>query len=205
MKIIDAIKHSGRPFEIPDASRNDLPAFFIELGFKVGVEIGVNKGEYTEKFAQAGLDIYGVDPWVWDKEYDSSRTQEHYDNIYEQAKTRLTPYSNITIIRKTSMEAAKDFKDESLDFVYIDGNHKLKYVIEDIVEWSKKIKPGGIISGHDYVRFKPKTETGICHVIPAVNAYTQAYEINNWYVIGRKKAPQGEKRDRWRSWMFIKK
>jgi|SRR3989344_1329757 len=205
MKLIDALKHSGRPFEIPDASRDDLPKFFIEMGFKEGAEIGVDKGEFTEKFAQAGLKIHGVDSWAWSKDYDNSRSQEHYDNIYEQAKSRLAPYSNATIFRKTSMEAVEDFKDESLDFVYIDGNHKLKFVIEDIVGWSKKIKSGGVIAGHDYVQFKPRAETGICHVIPAVNAYTRAYEIDNWYVIGRKEAPAGETRDRWRSWMFIKK
>lgn len=46
------------------------------------------------------------------------------------------------------MAAAPDFKPESLDFVYIDGDHKFKYVAEDISEWFWK--KGGMIAGHDY-------------------------------------------------------
>jgi hypothetical protein len=43
-----------------------------------------------------------------------------------------------------------DFDDESLDFVYIDANHRPDFVREDIREWTKKVKKGGIVSGHDY-------------------------------------------------------
>ena len=48
------------------------------------------------------------------------------------------------------MDAVKDFADRSLDFVYIDANHEPQFVEEDIREWSKKVKVGGIVSGHDY-------------------------------------------------------
>ena len=44
----------------------------------------------------------------------------------------------------------------------------------------------------------------ICDVIEAVNTYTQANQIKRWYVLGRKETLSGEKRDKWRSWMFIK-
>lgn len=102
------------------------------------------------------------------------------------------------------MEAVKDFTDNSLDFVYIDGNHQLQYVIEDITQWSKKLKVGGIISGHDYIYTNPRTAAGICHVIYGVNAYTKAYNIKDWYLLGRKENIDGEKRDKWRSWMWVK-
>lgn len=103
------------------------------------------------------------------------------------------------------MEAAQDFADRSLDFVYIDGNHQFQYVAWDIAEWSKKVKVGGIISGHDYIYTNPRTKAGICHVIYVVNAYTQAYKIDNWYLLGRYKVQKGEKRDRFRSWMWVNK
>jgi predicted O-methyltransferase YrrM len=67
------------------------------------------------------------------------------------------------------MEAVKDFKDESLDFVFIDGNHQYSYVLEDITEWSKKVRSGGIVSGHDYFEF---LDNG---VIRAVNEYVKQY------------------------------
>jgi len=204
MKLIDGIKNKGRPFEIPDCSRDDLPDFFVEMGFKRGVEIGVDKGEFSEKFCKAGLELYSIDPWKYDNDYQDSRSQNRLDFLYEHSKRVLSHYPNSKILRKTSMEALNDFEDESLDFAYIDGNHQLKYVIEDIVEWSKKLRVGGIICGHDFIYTNPRTAAGVCHVIYAVNAYTQAYGIRNWYLLGRKENREGEKRDKWRSWMWMR-
>lgn len=204
MKLIDALKEKGRPFEIPDCSRYDLPEFFVQMGFKTGAEIGVDKGEFSEKYGRAGLNLFAIDPWRYDNDYQDDRTQERLDFLYEHTKRVLAPFPNCQVIRKTSMEAVGDFADGSLDFVYIDGNHQLKYVVEDITEWSKKLKVGGIISGHDYIYTNPRTAAGICHVIYAVNAYTQAYKIDNWYLLGRKENREGEKRDNWRSWMWVK-
>ncbi|MBI4137317.1 hypothetical protein HY469_04610, partial [Candidatus Roizmanbacteria bacterium] len=121
MKLTDGLKFKGRPFEIPDAGRDDLPEFFKERGCKVGAEIGVYKGEFSEKLARVGLKLYAIDPWRIYKGYGNPRGQKRLDFQYEHAKRVLTPYPNCTIIRKTSMEAIEDFKDESLDFVYIDA------------------------------------------------------------------------------------
>lgn len=203
MKLIDGIKLKGEPAEIPDCSRDDLPEFFKQMGYKVGAEIGVKKGEFSEKFCQAGFKFYAIDPWQSNKDYDDSHTQARLDFLYEHTQRVLSPYPDCTIIRKTSMEAVKDFEDGSLDFVYIDANHQLKYVIEDLVEWSKKVRPGGVISGHDYIYTKLTSQAAICHVIYAVNAFTAAYKIKKWYLLGRGERREGEMRDRFRSWMWI--
>lgn len=203
MKLIDGIKLKGKPAKIPDCSRDDLPEFFKDIGYKTGVEIGVDKGEFCEKFARAGLAIYAIDPWKSYDDYQDSRGQKKLDEIYQHTKQLLAPYPNCKIIRKTSMAAVGDFADDSLDFVYIDGNHQFKYVAEDICEWSKKVNKGGVICGHDYIYTNPKTQAGICHVIYVVNAYTQAYKIPNWYLLGRKERRPDEVRDRFRSWMWI--
>ncbi len=206
MKILDGIKLKGRGVEIPDCSRDDLPEFFVEMGFRVGAEIGVYKGEFSEKLCKAGLKIYGIDPWAVYDEYDLN-PQARQDFLYGHAQRILAAYPDCTLIRKTSMEAVKDFEDESLDFVYIDGHHGFKYVSEDIWEWSKKVKKGGIISGHDYGDYlAPATsDPNITHVRHVVDAYAAALKIKNWYVLGcRNKKIRGEKRDKWRSWMWIK-
>jgi hypothetical protein len=206
MKLIDGLKNlKGRPVEIPDCSRDDLPQLFLEMGFKVGAEIGVDRGEFSEVIAKSGLKLYSVDPWFSYEDYEHTRGQDELNSLYERTKKRLAPYSNCTIVRKNSMDAAKDFEDGSLDFVYIDGNHQFKYVAEDICEWAKKVKVGGIICGHDYIYTDPRTQAGICHVIYVLNAYTKAYKIENWYLLGTKDRVEGEKRDRFRSWMFINK
>lgn len=208
MKIIDAIKkEKGQPFNIPNCSRNDLPKFFKEMGFKKGAEIGVYKGEFTKLFAKEGLEVYGIDPYSPYKDFDiiEDNRKKRQDFLYNYASKLLKPYDNAKIIRKTSMEALKDFEDESLDFVYIDGNHKFKYVAEDMCEWYKKIKKGGIVCGHDYIhpkRMRNREDT--LQVKFVVDAFMEAYRIENWFVLGSKDGQEGEVRDRFRSWMFIK-
>lgn len=204
--IYEAVKNpKGKEHEIIDAGRNDLPEFFKMMGYKVGVEIGVCKGEYSEILAKAGLKIYSVDPYTTYPGYSGAGIQERLDAELAEATERLAPY-DATIVRKTSMEAVKGFEDESLDFVYIDGHHEFKYVVEDIAEWSKKVRKGGCIAGHDFVFSPVHRGPYVCHVKYVVRAYTAAHRIANWWVIGRKHFPADskEKRDTWRSWFWLK-
>ncbi len=196
MDLSKALKIKGRPFEIPDCSRDDLPGFFVEMGFRVGAEIGVYKGEFSAKIAKTGLKLFSVDPYFPD--------QEKLGRMYQDVKQLLAPYPKCKIIRKTSMEAVGDFEDRSLDFVYIDGNHEFRYIAEDLSEWTKKVRKGGIVSGDDYFYHKHGTSKDFWHVAHVLNAYIGAYGIENWYLLGRKNALPGEKRDRYRSWMFVK-
>lgn len=205
MKLLDGLKLKGAPAEIPDCSRDDLPELFVEMGFKTGAEIGVDRGAFSETISKSGLKLFAIDPWRRYEDYADFQGQGTLDELYKQTQKVLSPYPNCTIIRKTSIEAATLFADRSLDFVYIDGNHQLQYVVEDLTIWSKKVRPGGIISGHDYIYTNPKNQAGICHVIFALEAYTKAYKIDNWYLLGNKDAKPGEKRDKFRSFMFVNK
>lgn len=52
-----------------------------------------------------------------------------------------------------SWEGAALYGDQSLDWVYIDADHHYEPVCQDIDAWLPKIKPGGVISGHDYCEY----------------------------------------------------
>ena len=168
------------------------------------MEIGVYKGEFSEKLAAFGGELYSVDPWLIYQEYGNSRGQKRLDEQCRQATERLSKYPNVTVVRKTSMEALADFEDESLDFVYIDGNHLFPYVAQDMYFWASKIRTGGILCGHDYARFKSHTLLGACHAKQIVDAYVQSFDVPNFWVLGEYKYKEGDKRDRWRSWMILK-
>lgn len=206
MELIEAVKkHKGRPFEIAGKTRGDLPALFVEMGYKVGAEIGVYKGAFTEKFCKAGLKMFAIDPWIAYQGAGRTQQEQARQNfLYEHTQRTLAPYKDCSIIRSTSQDALKYFQDESLDFVYIDGDHSFKHFAADIVEWSKKVRRGGIVSGHDYFYFGPKQTNLICQVGPVVNAYIKAFEIDSFYVFGAVKNAK-DKDDRYPSWMFIKK
>lgn len=187
----------GRPYEIPGKDREDLAKWFNELGFTKGAEIGVLWGRYSKQLCDhnPNLKLYCIDPWLEHSDYhDAHCPQDRMESLYEQTKELLKD-SNCVIIRKKSMDALADFEDESLDFVYIDGNHQFTSEANDIHEWSKKVRKGGIIAGHDYRRYKPSS---LSHSYQVVRAYTDAYDID-YCVLGLK----GEK-DRIRSWFWIK-
>lgn len=191
------------PIEIPDFGRDGLAELFNELNFKAGVEIGVCDGVYSEILCKANPEakIYGVDPFVpyrWYRDYTREGTIQKYKR---DALERMSKYPNYTLIEKYSTDAVNDFKDNSLDFVYIDGNHEFSYVANDISLWSRKVRPGGIISGHDYLKRKQPTQT---HVYQIVHAYTDAYEIKPWFVLGSQAKYEGLIRDDARSWMWVK-
>ena len=201
MKIVDGLKLKGMPAEIPDTTRDDLPQFFKTSGHKVGVEIGVYKGEFTEKLCKAGLKVYGIDPYITYKNYRKHSKEIDYEIMYNGAK-ELEKKHDCTIIRKTSMDALEDFEDESLDFVYIDGNHSIPYITQDIYEWSRKIKSGGIVSGHDYcITGSNPYGLRVCHVKYAVDIMARIFNIENFYVLGGKFS---NRIDKWRSWLWTK-
>lgn len=195
--------------EIPNVDRRMLPLFLKSEGCKVGVEIGVQRGGFTKRLAEVGMTIYGVDPWLrYEDYYVNSTYQDKQDRLYKIALETVKPYPNCHLIRKMSMDAVKDFEDESIDFVYVDGHHGFKYVAEDIFAWSKKVKQEGFIIGHDYADSpKPKSfrKPYALQVKWVIDAYVGAMNIERWYVLGaEKKTFEGEKRDQFRSWMWKK-
>ena len=192
----------GNPVTIPGISRDELPQFCVDMGFHVGAEIGVYKAEYTEKFCAVGLSMTGIDPWLaYAGAGRTPQKQERQEFIYQHAQRVLEPYKNTaTLMRKASMDAVNHFRDEALDFVYIDGDHSFPHVANDIFYWAKKVKRGGIVAGHDYFSTNPKAQNVICHVQPVVDAYVRMYKIPNLWIFGRDDL-QNEKAV---SWMFIK-
>lgn len=177
------------PITFPHANRKHLARLFCELGFKVGAEMGVERGKYSQTLCHwnPGLKLYSIDAWTAYKGYRDHVSQAKLDGFLEETRERLAPF-NCEIIKGFSMNVVKQFEDESLDFVYIDGNHEFQQVTNDIAEWSKKVRKGGIVSGHDYRRGKGgKIRSGwICHVKDVVQGWTYANAIRPWFVMGKK-------------------
>jgi hypothetical protein len=67
-------------------------------------------------------------------------------------------------IKSGSAAAAANFADQSVDFVFIDADHVYDRVKEDILAWLPKVKPGGIIAGHDYNVGHP----GVLQAVPEI-------------------------------------
>lgn len=191
------------PIAIPNAGRDQMARLFYLLEFRRGVEVGVERGAFSEVLLRENplLRLSCVDAWQAYKGYRDHVSQSKLDRFYVETGERLAPFGGrATLIRQFSVEAAEGFADGSLDFVYLDAAHDLRSVITDIAVWSKKVRPGGILAGHDYAKHRWPNQM---HVVQAVQAWTDAYEIQPWFLWGRHEEIPGEIRDSARSWMWV--
>lgn len=191
------------PIEIPDTGRDDLAHLFRKLGFTSGAEIGVEQGVYAEVLCRAnpGVMLSCVDAWRAYSGYRDHVSQDKLDGFYQATQARLAPYA-VEFVRAFSADAVKEFNDKSLDFVYLDANHELPFVMFDLIEWSKKVRPGGIVAGHDY--YQSTRQDTKNHVVYAVDAYVRSYRIKPWFLLGTKAKVDGEVREKSRSFFWVK-
>lgn len=184
----------SQPTILPSMSRKHLAWLSVEMGWTQGAEIGVWKGSFSETLLKGNpnLHLLCVDPWQahadWldsKNEVDPADGQRKVDKAYRAAVTTLARL-NCTIVRKFSADAAAEVPDGSLDFVFIDGNHVYDAVTEDLAVWTPKVKPGGVVAGHDYREWREKPTI---HVVKAVNDFTRARSIAPWFVLGADRSP----------------
>jgi predicted O-methyltransferase YrrM len=122
------------------------------------VEVGAWKGRSTAymavEIANSGkkIDFFVVDTWRGSQEPEHLQDQDVINNrLYQVFLKNIKPAAKqIKAIRLPSTDAARLFKDESLDFVFLDADHAYGAVLSDIKAWLPKIKKGGIIAGDDY-------------------------------------------------------
>ena len=141
-----------------------------------GAEIGVARGRNAKNIlSELNIDkLYLID--VWDI-YEGIFVMWSLEN-YNQVLRKLGNEKRVEIIKDYSKNAVNHIKDNSLDFVYIDANHKYKYVYQDINLWYPKVKIGGIIGGHDVC--KPDVFNAIKDFCSLKNIKFQT-EIPDWY------------------------
>lgn len=161
-------------------TRDEFPRVLNRRGLVgCGVEIGVKHGFFSEILLAGwkGRRLVSVDPWLTDDPENYRDTanvdQEEQEANFEFTKSRLSRFGpRSTVWRMTSIEAAKVVPDATLDFVYIDARHDYESVKEDLNAWLPKLRPGGILAGHDYL--EGILEEGVFGVRTAVDEFARA-------------------------------
>jgi len=174
-------------------SREQLLPFFPKVG--VGAEIGVAQGDYSEAILAAAQprELHLVDPWshledgsgllnadrlLADTDAARSRgvaiepppANPQGDELFSAVTRRFESDARVKLNRQYSYKAAMGFEAGTFDFVYLDGNHHYEFVLRDLQDWSRLLKPGGLLFGHDFFEdeFARKENYG---VIDAVGAF----------------------------------
>lgn len=117
-------------------------------------EVGCAEGLFSKDLLDAGAKLYMVDNWghIPGVTGDGNFDQEWHDKNFKAAMDRVKPFgSRATVLKGLSTEMAAYIEDDSLDMVYLDAAHYEEGVLADLKVYYPKVKPGGIIAGHDYL------------------------------------------------------
>lgn len=147
---------------------NDIHTFI-----EVGTAAGNNIRNILELLPEHELEVWCVDPYEYYDEYgdDPKATPDIIQERYRKASNTIFEFDNVHHIREYSEDAAPLFDDESIDMIFLDGNHSYEYVKKDTGLWWPKVKDGGFLSGHDY---KDRPWLG---VIPAVDEFLEENDL----------------------------
>lgn len=141
--------------------------------FKVGCEIGVSTGGHSDYILSNTniVKLYSIDPFTRNKTLDLYSPDYYYEVMFNRVLFRLSRYGNRSqLVRDFSSNVESMFRDQDLDFVFIDGSHEYLDVKTDLELYFNKVKRGGIIAGDDY-------NTGFPGVAQAVNEFFDAKRL----------------------------
>lgn len=135
-----------------------FPLMIDSLSLKIGIEIGSDKGEYAGHIlSKSKLEkLYCVDPWIdnFGSEYREGHYDPNGDVRFSQCAETLDEYlaaNRCELVRAKSVDAFLDSNlPEEFDFCYIDGDHSMEGIFNDVYLWTTRVKVGGIVAGHDY-------------------------------------------------------
>jgi Methyltransferase domain len=121
------------------------------------VEIGVYGGRLSRMLLKVPTlkELFLVDSW---KGSSPNRQPPHFlvwtdaemAVVARKVKAWASQNKKVKVLHMSSVRAAAKFGNESLDFVYIDGDHTFQGVTADIESWLPKLRMGGVLSGDDY-------------------------------------------------------
>lgn len=170
--------------------RNELGAFLNARGLtgKV-VEVGTLYGAFAAEILREWKgQLFCVDPWVNQdpaKYFDGANSAD-MDQVFAVFQNDIGKHERCTGLRMMSLNAVGKFEDGELAAVYLDGNHRLSNIRDDIAAWIPKVKIGGIICGHDFfTRYDKDTDsdalTAVMELAEAVGVRPHVTWDSSWY------------------------
>jgi hypothetical protein len=184
---MDAPDQAAQPAILSNGTlpgREAFPRWLNELNLAGGgAEIGVQRGDYSEFILRhwKGKVLFSIDPWTAQpaSEYPdiANVSQADQTELYRVTILRLHAFGGRSkIVRLTSEEAAPLFEPNTLDFCYIDADHRYEAVKRDLELWYGKVRSGGILGGHDYIP-DGSYDVGLFGVQGAVDEFVKAHEL----------------------------
>ena len=166
-----------------DPLNNLISDFLSKKQNIIGIEIGSYRGESTELFIKSGAfsRLYCIDPWIPGYDPNDPAATTEIKQAEKEFDERFKDNLTVVKIRQSSDASVGLFDDCSIDFVYIDGDHRFEYVRRDLLNYFPKVKHGGFIAGHDYHPAHPGVILAVNEVFKTVPA--RLYPDYSWIYI----------------------
>lgn len=126
-------------------TREDL----LELLPKHGIvaELGVDNGSFSEKILSttSPQKLHLIDLWG---------NKRYHDGLIKVVQDKMKTAINngqVEINRGYSTAVVNDFSAHYFDWIYIDTDHTYQTTATELEKYASKMKPLGIIAGHDFV------------------------------------------------------
>ena len=114
----------------------------------IGSELGVDNGNFTEIILNENnpKKLHLVDNWG---------SKRYNTDLKKSVEAKFAnEISNGTVVLNwgLSTDVVNNFPNEYFDWIYIDTDHTYEVTYQELLMYESKMKPDGIIAGHDYVR-----------------------------------------------------
>jgi hypothetical protein len=160
------------------------------------VEIGCFLGEDTAVFAEYFNTVHAIDPWDFQNFEEltvgglshgspiSPTVAAYTGSIIEgRFDENMLPFSNVVKMKSKACDVVDEFKDGSVDMLYIDSIHTFEYLLTHVNNWWEKISHGGVLAGHDYRSMFPE----VCRAVDLISKLTgkrpNFYTDSSWSFI----------------------
>jgi hypothetical protein len=152
-KTVNELKASGE-WDSFYISGKGLAPIIASMGDNVvGLELGVARAETTYYLLENCPNIkmyFCVDPWLPYMDWNGMITNQLIADMKLAALTNLSHFPDrVIVVQENSADAEKGVPDDTLDFIFIDGDHSFEAAYFDITTYWPKVKKGGLFAGHD--------------------------------------------------------
>lgn len=124
---------------------------------KVIVELGTHYGCSLFTFCQSIKDnkldcnVIAIDTWEGDEQ--AGFYGEEVYSVVNKTIDKYFPMINVELKRMLFDDAVREFSDESIDVLHIDGLHTYEAVSNDFDTWLPKLNKNGIVLFHDIASY----------------------------------------------------
>jgi SAM-dependent methyltransferase len=154
---------------------------------EAGSLLGSTAWAAAQVLAHRDVTIWAVDQWggspdlPWTPSEWHLRWRAFLDNLRDADLEQ-----QVRVMRLPSVVASVHFEDGSLDLVFLDADHRREFVLADIAAWWPKLKPGGVLCGHDYTRHLP----GVIAAVDEAFGHPDELSDGEWKVWAVHKTPE---------------